>query len=143
MTPWCDTHGNTPHQKTICFYRVSPVERPSEQELPRRLREVRLVLVGLQSLVDDGLEPSGPCLQIGLNANANIEHLSRRKSVRLGVVQTVQWNGATIAQWIRLCLPSCGPEFESQACHLRFSIYSHCVEKRTKINLAHILKNCV
>ena len=28
--------------------------------------------------------------------------------------------GATIAQWIRLRLPSCRPGFESQAHHLRF-----------------------
>ena len=58
----------------------------------------------------------------------------------------VSW-GATIAQWIRLRLPSCRPGFESQACHLRFFIYLCyiCHVKRTKINkkrpgLAH-LKN--
>ena len=28
--------------------------------------------------------------------------------------------GAAIAQWIRLCLPSCRPEFGSQAHHQRF-----------------------
>ena len=28
--------------------------------------------------------------------------------------------GAAIAQWIRLLLPSCCPRFESQACHLCF-----------------------
>ena len=27
---------------------------------------------------------------------------------------------AVIAQWIHLCLPSCGPGFEYQAHHLRF-----------------------
>ena len=29
-------------------------------------------------------------------------------------------SGAAIAPWFRLCLPSCGPGFESQAHHLRF-----------------------
>ena len=34
--------------------------------------------------------------------------------------------GAAIAQWNRLRLPSCHPGFKSQACHLRFFIYSIC-----------------
>ena len=37
----------------------------------------------------------------------------------------VSW-GATIAQWIRLRLPSCRPGFKSQARHLCFFIYSIC-----------------
>ena len=61
---------------------------------------------------------------------------------------------ATIAQWIRLCLPSCCPGFESQAHHLRFfqfilfKLYICHLNwnvKRTKINkkrpvLAHLQK---
>ena len=58
-------------------------------------------------------------------------------------------NMAAIAQYIRLCLSSCGPGFESQAHHLCLFHYSqildyicHCVEKRTFIkkkrpSLAH------
>ena len=33
--------------------------------------------------------------------------------------------GAAAAQWIRLCLPSYRPGFESQAHHLRFFIKKH------------------
>ena len=40
-----------------------------------------------------------------------------------------------IAQWMRLCLPFCGPWFESQARHLCFfNLYLNCDVKRTKIN---------
>ena len=51
--------------------------------------------------------------------------------------------GVAIAQWIGLCLPSCCPGFNSQACHLgtlfsfivKFVLYlSMQCEKRTKIN---------
>ena len=51
--------------------------------------------------------------------------------------------GAAIAQWIRLCLPSCRPGFESQVHHLRFFqflklklfiCHSNWNVKRTKIN---------
>ena len=42
---------------------------------------------------------------------------------------------AVIAPWFCLCLPSCGPRFESQAHHLCFfNLYWNCNEKRTKIN---------
>ena len=45
--------------------------------------------------------------------------------------------GAAIAQWIRLCLPSCCPGFESQAHHLRFYHLQYlcyiCYVKRTKV----------
>ena len=56
----------------------------------------------------------------------------------------------TIAQWIGLRLPSCGPGFDYQAQNLRFYILilyyiCHCAEKRIKINkkrpgLAHFLE---
>ena len=46
--------------------------------------------------------------------------------------------GAAIAQWIHLCLPSCCPRFEFQAHHLCFQLYSYlcyiCHVKRTKIS---------
>ena len=44
--------------------------------------------------------------------------------------------GATIGQWIRLCLPSCRPAFESQANHLLFSqfVFELCHVEKTKIN---------
>ena len=43
--------------------------------------------------------------------------------------------GAAIGQWIRLCLPSCGPGFDPQPQHLGFfNLYLNCDEKRTKIN---------
>ena len=38
---------------------------------------------------------------------------------RLVSARTGLW-GAAIAKWIRLCLPSCRPGFESQANHLSF-----------------------
>ena len=48
--------------------------------------------------------------------------LHRVVAVRLEAVnlKRIQNWGAAIAQWIRLCLPSCCPEFESQADHLHF-----------------------
>ena len=40
-------------------------------------------------------------------------------------------NGAAIAQWVRLCLPSCSPGFDPQAQHLRFfNLYLNCDEKK-------------
>ena len=47
-----------------------------------------------------------------------------------------QVGGATIGQWIRLCLPSCRPAFESQANHLLFSqfVFELCHVEKTKIN---------
>ena len=55
---------------------------------------------------------------------------------------------AAIAQWICLHLPSCRPEFESQAHHLCFYLWYICHVKRTKINkkrpgLAHLKKQLV
>ena len=43
---------------------------------------------------------------------------------------------AAIVQWIRLCLPSCSPRFESQAYHLRFYqfIFELCYVEKTKIS---------
>ena len=42
---------------------------------------------------------------------------------------------ATIAQWMRLCLPSCGPGFNPRALNLRiFKLYLNSDEKRSKIN---------
>ena len=43
---------------------------------------------------------------------------------------------STIAQWIRLRLPSCNPGFESQAHHLRYYqfIIVLCNVEKTKIN---------
>lgn len=49
-----------------------PVEGPPQEELPRSLREVRLVLVGLQGLVDHGLEPSGPTFQVSLKETFSV-----------------------------------------------------------------------
>ena len=53
---------------------------------------------------------------------------------------TYDSTGATIAQWIHLCLPISHPGFESQACHIRFyHLQSNlcyiclCFVKRTKI----------
>ena len=46
-------------------------------------------------------------------------------------------NSAVIAQWIRMCLPSCVPGFESQAQHPRFAFFNLNLNsnvKRTKIN---------
>ena len=45
--------------------------------------------------------------------------------------------GAAIAQWIRLCLPSCRPRFESQA-HTIYALISYsqiclCIVKRRKL----------
>ena len=66
--------------------------------------------------------------------------------------QTFNSGGAAIAQWFRLCLPSCHPRFDSQAHHLRFNhlqsnlcFICPCIVKRTKINkkspgLAHFKK---
>ena len=55
---------------------------------------------------------------------------------------------AVIAQWLRLCLPSCSHGFRSQANRLSFFnlYYWNCNEKRKKINkkrpwMAHFLKN--
>ena len=45
--------------------------------------------------------------------------------------QVVKCKGGT-AHWIYLCLPSCGPRFESQAHYLRFYYSYQCIEKRTK-----------
>ena len=43
--------------------------------------------------------------------------------------------GAIIAQWIRLCLPSCHPGFEYKAHHLRFHQFIElCNVEKTKIN---------
>ena len=64
------------------------------------------------------------------------------------IIQTVIYNfklkiqricliwDAALAQWIRLCLPSCRPWFESQAHHLHFylSIFELCHVERMKIN---------
>ena len=53
---------------------------------------------------------------------------------------------AAIAQWFHLCLPYCGPRFESQAHHAFFNMYyCNCIKKIRKINkkrpgLAHFLK---
>ena len=64
--------------------------------------------------------------------------------------ESEQWHkwGATIAQWIRLCLPSCYPGFESQARDQRFYqfIFDFCHIEKTKINkkrlgLAHLKNN--
>ena len=43
---------------------------------------------------------------------------------------------AAVAQWIRLCLPSCSPGFESQVHHLNFYKYKFklCHVEKTKIN---------
>ena len=44
---------------------------------------------------------------------------------------------AAIAQWMRLCLPSFTPGFESQAQHLRLAFYNFNLNynvKKTKIN---------
>ena len=37
-----------------------------------------------------------------------------------GMASLKMIRGAAIAQWICLCLPSCCPRFDSQACHQRF-----------------------
>ena len=51
-----------------------------------------------------------------------LDHLTGRRRwahyVQLGKRLSVLV--AAIALWFRLCLPSCGPGFESQAHHLRF-----------------------
>ena len=43
--------------------------------------------------------------------------------------------GAAIAQWIRLCLPSCRTGFESQAQHLSFYpfIFELCHVEKSKL----------
>ena len=42
--------------------------------------------------------------------------------------------GSAIAQWIRLCLPSCRPEFESQAHYLCFHRFIElCNVEKTKM----------
>ena len=42
---------------------------------------------------------------------------------------------AAIAQWFHLCLPYCGPRFESQAHHAFFNLYyCNCIKKIRKIN---------
>ena len=50
--------------------------------------------------------------------------------------QNYLYRGAAIAQWIRLCLPSCRPRFQPQAHHQHFYqfIFDLCHVEKTKIN---------
>ena len=57
---------------------------------------------------------SGLCVRLF----SKLDHLMQH-TVMDHVTFFICW-GATIAQWIRLRLPSCSPWFESQACHLSF-----------------------
>ena len=66
-----------------------------------------------------------------------------RRTLVLAISVKHIWNASAIAQWIRLRLPSSGPGLDSQAHHLSFDsqiLYyiCHCIEKRTKMGLAHI-----
>ena len=67
----------------------------------------------------------------GQNYSNTFLFLSKNYALKLSITWV-----ANIAPRYRLCLPSCGCGFQSQAHHLRFfNLYNwNCNEKRTKIN---------
>ena len=52
----------------------------------------------------------------------------RHRSPDVGIKGSPLGGGAAIAQWIRPCLPSCSPGFESQAHHLSFFKIKFCAK---------------
>ena len=62
------------------------------------------------------MQNSNASLVVKSNQIQQIGGQERYHCTKLGT----SWWGTAIAPWIRLCLPSCRPEFVSQACHLCF-----------------------
>ena len=69
------------------------------------------------------MQNSNASLVVKSNQIQQIGGQERYHCTKLGT----SWWGTAIAPWIRLCLPSCRPEFVSQACHLCFyNLQSNC-----------------